>query len=120
MIKVELTNAYNGIIKKITDTQYNGVDQKAEIVHVYEIENDRTLSSYLKMINLIDDIFADLGLDSGSDHDPLALRFDFGWGDKYNPTLEEVNLKIKILRQKIKNLNNYKEVIERNPNVNSV
>jgi hypothetical protein len=120
MIKIELSNASNGIIKKITETQFNGVDQNIEIVKVYEIEGDRSLNSYLKMGILIEDILSDLGLDMGSDYQPDKLSFVVDWGDKYNPTLEEVNQKIKELKSEIKGLTKYREVIERNPNANSV
>jgi hypothetical protein len=37
MIKIELSNASNGIIKKVIDTQFNSVDQAVELVKVYEI-----------------------------------------------------------------------------------
>ena len=120
MIKIELTNASNGVIKKVTDSQFNGADQNAEITTVYEIDEENVIEGYVAIVDLLIDISKDLGLELGSDFSPAQLQFNVTWGDKYNPSAEEVDLKLKLLRNEMKQWKEYKEVIERNPNVNSV
>lgn len=111
MIKIELTNAINGVIKKVIDTQYNGDDQTVEITTVYELSTEDELQYFLQIIKFLQDVSKDLGLHSGSDYDSNKLIFDIDWGDKYNPTEEEVNLRIKDLKEEIKNLNLYKKLL---------
>jgi hypothetical protein len=110
MIKIELNNADNGVIKKVIDTQYNGVDQSAEIVKVYELDEDDRLSYYEKLVTLLKDISRDLGLDMGSDYEEAKLVFDLDWGDKYTPTIEDLDLRIKDLRSELNALREYKKI----------
>jgi hypothetical protein len=116
MIKIELINADNGIIKKVIDTQFNGVDQSAEIITVYEFEQEDVIDQYQKVAQFFSDITKDLAIDTGSDHDPIKLRFELDWGDKYNPSREEVDAHLKYLRSEMKMWKEYKRVIESNPN----
>ena len=116
MITIQLTNAQNGIIKKVIDTQYNGVDQSAELTTLYEFNEEDKVQYFLKIIVLLEDISKDLGLECGNDHDSLQLGFDVDWGDKYDPTVEEINEKIKDLRLRIKDLNEYKKLLESDGN----
>jgi hypothetical protein len=111
MIKIQLANADNGIIKTITDNQYNGADQSINIVKVYEIDEDSE-QYFDKLIEILTDISRDLGLDFGSNFDPEQLIFDVDWGLSYLPTEEEVNVKIKSLKGEIKELNEYKKELK--------
>jgi hypothetical protein len=120
MIKVELTNASNGIVKRVIDTQFNGADQSAEIVTLYEIDEENPYLGYSKVATFLTDVIKDLAIDTGSDHSPAKLIFDIEWGDKYNPSIDEVNEYLKYLRDQMKVWKDYKRVIESNPNVNSV
>ena len=43
MIKIEISNASNGIIKKVIDTQFNSAEQTVELIKVYEISEDEPL-----------------------------------------------------------------------------
>ena len=115
MIKIQLTNADNGIIKTITDNQYNGADQSIDIVKVYEIDEDSE-QYFDKLIEVLTDISRDLGLDLGSNFDSEQLVFDVDWGLSYLPTEEEVNEKIKSLKEEIKELNEYKKELKRELN----
>ena len=120
MIKIELTNASNGIIKKVIDTQFNGVDQTVEIVTLYEFDEDDPFMQYAKISQFLLDITKDLAIETGSDHSPIRLKFELGWGDKYNPSLVEVNEHIKSLRDEIKSWKEYKKAIENNPNASFI
>lgn len=111
MIKIELTSASNGVIKKIIDTQSN-----EEIFKVYEIPPDSKPESFLNIIDLMSDISEDLGLEMGSDFDPLQINFDVDWGEKYRPSVDEVDLKIKALNAEIKILKDYKKELTENAN----
>lgn len=112
MITIELNNATNGIIKKVIDTQYNGVDQKAEITTLYELDEEERLPYFLRLINLLEDISNDLGIHLGNDHDSIRLNFMLDWGDKYTPTVEEINERIKDLKEELRELREFKKLIE--------
>jgi hypothetical protein len=120
MIKIELSNASNGIIKRVIDTQFNGADQSAEIVTLYEIDEEDPYLQYEKIAQLLSQLTKDLALDTGSDHSPVKLKFELGWGDRYNPSLEEVNEHLKGLRDEIRAWKEYKKAIETNPNASIV
>lgn len=120
MIKIELSNASNGIIKRVVDNQFNGVDQSAEIVTVYEFNEEDPFSQYSKIAQFLSEITKDLAIDTGSDHSPARLRFELNWGDRYNPSLDEVNEHLKSLRDQMRQWKEYKKAIENNPNVNLV
>jgi hypothetical protein len=110
MIQIKLSNAENGIIKSITDSQYNGADQSVEIVRVYELDEEG--EDYFDKISLLLlDISRDLGLNLGGNFDRDQLVFDVSWGEKYIPTIEEVNERIKELKEELKDLNMYKKEI---------
>jgi hypothetical protein len=111
MIKIQLANAENGIIKTITDNQYNGADQIVDIVKVYEVDEDSE-SYFDKVAEILTDISKDLGLDLGSNFDSEQMIFDVDWGLAYIPTEEEIDIKIKLLRQEIKDLNELKKELK--------
>jgi len=113
MITIQLNNAENGIIKKVIDTQYNGVDQKVEITKIYELKEDR-LQYFLRVTDLLEEIAEDLGLSLGGDFDGAQLKFDLDWGSKYTPNEEEVDEKIKDLNTQIKQLKDYKKSLKIN------
>lgn len=111
MITIQLSTASNGVIKKVIDTQYNGVDQSVEITTLYELDEEDKMSYYLKISSLLGDLSKDLGLYLGSDYEGVQMSFSLDWGDKYTPSLEEVNDRIKELRSEIKDLNEYKKIL---------
>ena len=70
MIKINLQNATNGIIKTVIDNQYNGADQVAEIVKVYEIDDETSDDYFDRVSSFLFDITKDLCLFTGSDIGP--------------------------------------------------
>lgn len=112
MIKIQLSNAENGIIKTVSDTQYNGADKSIEITRVYELDEDSEI--YFDIVaGILMDISRDLGLELGGNYDRDQLNFQIDWGISYSPTLEEVNEKIKDLKREIRELNEYKKEISK-------
>jgi|LakMenEpi03Aug12_release.lakeMendotaPanAssembly.Ray.scaffolds.fasta_scaffold1097167_2 hypothetical protein len=114
MIKIELKNASNGVIKTVIDTRDN--KETTDTIKVYEIDSTSKLDSFIAIVDLVDDIIQDLGLDAGSDHEPLQIQHDIDWGEKYNPSIEEVEQKIKTLNAQVKELKEYKRVLIENAN----
>jgi hypothetical protein len=109
MIKIELTSASNGVIKRVVDT--NSENQDSDSLKVYEIDSDYREDSYLGIVELLTDISADLDLDMGSDYDDLQIKFDFDWGDKFIPSEEEIEKKIKSLNTEIRRLKEIKKLL---------
>lgn len=100
MIKIELCNASNGIIKKINTNKF---EESSENLKVYEFNEDFEVH-YATIVTFLDDICADLGLEIGSDYEFAQLKFDVDWGDKYIPEVEEIDEKIKDLKSQLKKL----------------
>jgi hypothetical protein len=120
MVKIKLTNANNGIIKTVTDTQYNGADQVANIVILYELNEDNIEEYQEKVAEIFSDLSKDLGLHLGSDYDPYKLNMIVDWGDKYIPSIEEIDDRIKMLKADIKDLTALKKsLIEGNEDVDN-
>jgi hypothetical protein len=108
MIKIELSNASNGIIKKVIDTQFNSVDQTVELIKVYEISETEP-ESLFDTIDILSSIGEDLGLAFGSDHGPIQIKLDLDWGEEYIPSIEEIDLRIKSLQSEVKALKETKK-----------
>jgi hypothetical protein len=117
MIRVELTNVHNGLVKKIVDTQFNGDDQFGEITKIYEFSDDDIESNQEKTVQFLIDLTKDLAIDLGSDH-TYKMKFIFDWGSRYNPSLQEVNERIRRLSHEIKSWKSYRKAIENHPNAN--
>ncbi len=108
MIKVELNNASNGVIKKVITPLEK--ECSLELLKVYELDPESS-ESYLKTIKtLITDIILDMALEVGSDYSSEQMKIDIDWGPKYSPSIEEINEKIKKLSKEIKDLKRLKNV----------
>jgi predicted translin family RNA/ssDNA-binding protein len=114
MIKIELRNASNGVIKTVIESQSN--QEYSETVKVYEIYPEEKLESFLNIIQLLEDVTDDLGLETGSKFEPLQLHYDIDWGENYRPRIEEVGMKIKSLKRQLKHLAGLKKAITENAN----
>lgn len=111
MITIELTNASNGLIKKITDTNYNGAGERFEEMVVYQI-NDK--NDFEAITEFLYEISSDLGLELGSDFSDKQLLIDVDWGPNYIPSIEEIDERIKYLQDEIKDLRALKKAKEGN------
>lgn len=114
MIKIELSNASNGVIKKVIDTHTN--QDSSDKLKVYEIDPDYKADSFVGISELLEDVISDLGLDVGSDFESLQIKIDFDWGEKYTPSLEEVDNRIKGLNAQVKHLKEIRKVLIDNAN----
>jgi hypothetical protein len=112
MIKINLQNASNGVIKTVTDNQYNGADQTAEIIKVYEIEDEKSETYFDRVSELLFDVARDLCLYTGSDLGPIKMDIVIDWGLGYLPTEEEIDSRIKELKTEIKELQNFKKSVK--------
>ena len=101
MITIKLEIASNGIIKTVCDNNYNGAGSKHETRTVYETTNDPNFTNTCRFLY---DTCDDLGVNLGNKFDPAVLNFEVGWGEKYEPYLEEVNLLVKNLSNDLKSL----------------
>ena len=112
MIKINLQNASNGVIKTVIDNQYNGANQTAEIIKVYEIEEESSETYFDRVSELLFDIARDLCLYTGSEVGPIKMDIITDWGVDYLPSEEEVDQRIKDLKSELKELQVYKKVLE--------
>jgi len=101
MITIKLEIASNGIIKTVMDDNYNGAGYENELRKVYETEADGNFENTIKFLYEVCD---DLGIDLGNKFDRQVLNFEVGWGDRYEPGLEEINVLIKALSYELKDL----------------
>lgn len=112
MVKINLQNASNGVIKTVIDNQYNGANQTAEIIKVYEIEEESSETYFDRVSELLFDVARDLCLFTGSEVGPIKMDIITDWGTGYMPSEEEVEERIKELKLEIKELQNYKKVLK--------
>jgi hypothetical protein len=101
MITIKLEIASNGIIKTVSDDNYNGAGSGKESITVYETDDDPIFSNTSKFLYEVCD---DLGVNLGNKFDQTVLNFEVDWGNKYEPGLEELNHTIKSLAYDLKDL----------------
>jgi len=101
MITIKLEIASNGIIKTVSDDNYNGAGSDKESRTVYETDDDPLFSNTSKFLYEVCD---DLGVNLGNKFDQTVLNFEVMWGGRYNPNLDELNHVIKSLSNELKDL----------------
>jgi len=99
MVSISLELADNGVIKTIKDDNYNGAGELYEGKRVFEIDVDPT---HEKKLEFIYSLCRDLGLDLGNDFSNNVLKFDIGWGNDYNPTVDELEKKVNLMKAEMK------------------
>jgi hypothetical protein len=110
MITIKLEIASNGIIKTVSDDNYNGAGSDHGSITVYETDDDPEFSNTSKFLYEVCD---DLGVNLGNKFDQTVLNFEVTWGGRYTPNLEELNRIIKSLSYDLKDLKNLqKELTE--------
>jgi hypothetical protein len=111
MVKIILESARNGVIKKVTDDNYGGGKEYFTSTDVYESadELDKNKKSYIKRFFF--DLCDDLGLEIGSKFDNNILDITSIWGSHYEPTVKEIESKIKKLKTELIELEEWKKNI---------
>ena len=117
MITIKLEIASNGIIKTVTDNNYNGAGSKHENRTVYVTESDIEFNETIRFLYETCD---DLGINLGNKYDENVLNFELGWGHKYNPSLDQVKSLIKDTQKNLKELKDWKTEIEQQQKVQSI
>ena len=110
MIKIVLESARNGVIKKVIDDNYGGGKEHFTSTDVYESTEERnsTENTYIKRFFF--DLCDDLGLNLGSKFDKDVLDINTGWGSHYEPTVKDIESKIKRLKIELEELEEWKNI----------
>ena len=109
MIKIVLEPARNGVIKKVIDDNHGGGREHFTSTDVYEAnENDKNQFSYVKRFFF--DLCDDLGLMLGSKFDKNVLDINTQWGTHYEPTIKDIDKKIKRLKSELEELEEWKNI----------
>ena len=109
MITIKLELASNGVIKTVTDNNYNGAGSSHEKRTVYETDND---TNYNNTVRFLYDLSSDLGIDLGNKFSKDVLNFELGWGDKYEPSYEEVKEMVKDTSKNLKELKQWEKELK--------
>ena len=108
MAKIILETARNGIIKKIFDDNSGGSNMNVTYTDVYELEDDSKITKKA-LVKFLYELCEDLGLKVGNKFSSAVIDIDFTWGSHYDPTNEEIELKISELEETLellKEINN--------------
>jgi hypothetical protein len=119
MITIKLEIASNGVIKTVTDNNYNGAGSKHENRTVYVTDNDKS-TGFSETIRFLYDICDDLGINLGNKFDESVLNFELGWGHKYEPSLEQVKGLVKETSKNLKELKEWKADLEKQQKVQDI
>lgn len=109
MITIKLELASNGVIKTVSDNNYNGAGSSHEKRTVYETDND---TNYNNTVRFLYDLTSDLGIDLGNKFSKDVLNFELGWGDKYEPSYEEVKEMVKETSKNLKELRQWEKELK--------
>lgn len=99
---VDLKLADNGIIKTVKDNNINAAGESFESTTVYEFD---TVQNRIKFI---EELSVDIGLEFGNSKSREQIQISTGWGKHYKPSKTEIEKKIKMLKVKIKHLEQIK------------
>tara|TARA_R100000005_G_C4892375_1_gene138552 strand:+ start:110 stop:502 length:393 start_codon:yes stop_codon:yes gene_type:complete len=109
MITIKLELASNGVIKTVMDNNYNGAGSNHEVRSVYETDNDEEFHNTIRFLY---DLMDDLGMDSGNKFSKNSLDITSVWGDKYNPSLEELNQVVKQTSEHLRDLKKWQKELK--------
>lgn len=102
MITISIEPADNGLIKFLIDDNINGGGEEHVSRKVYEFDGARGRSN---QVNFLRELLLDLGLDTGTDLDPNKLNIQLDWGSQYEPTQDELKIRIKQVEAQLRKLN---------------
>jgi len=109
MITIKLELASNGVIKTVSDNNYNGAGSSHEKRTVYETEEDENFDATIRFFYELAD---DLGINLGNKYNKFVLDFDTQWGSKYEPNHEEVKQLVKDTAQTLKELRSWEKELK--------
>lgn len=98
MVKIILESAKNGVIKRIIDDNHGGSKEHWTTTDVYEQPDNDKLEYVMKFFF---DLCEDLGIDLGSKFDKEVITIRKEWGTHFEPTTEDLKLKIKELEAQL-------------------
>ena len=110
MVKIVLESARNGVIKKVIDYNYGGGKEHFTSTDVYEANEEHKLNKNTYIKRFFFDLCDDLGLELGSKFDKDVLDINTGWGSHYEPTVKDIETKIKRLKSELKELEEWKNI----------
>lgn len=113
MLEVKLEIASNGVIKTVTETNFNSAGQGKVVRCVYETEDDKK-TSFINTMKLFYDISDDLGIDFGNKFDVNVLGFKTGWGTHYEPSLNDIQQIKKDLTEELKYIRGLEKTMKEN------
>lgn len=100
MISISIEPADNGLVKHVIDDNVNGAGEEHIARRVYDFED----KSRINQVKFFNDLILDLGIDVGTDLDNNKVNINVVWGNKYQPTSDEIKNRIKQLELEIKRL----------------
>jgi hypothetical protein len=98
MVKITLEPARNGVVKRIVDDNHGGSSEEWISVDVYEQLEPNKLE-YVKKFFF--ELCEDLCLDLGNEYSKEVISIKQEWGSQYKPTKEEIQEKIKELKEEL-------------------
>lgn len=107
MVRVELTSASNGVIKRVVDDNYNGAGAPFTVTKLYAIEKNDPMTAhqaYQLLTDLVKDLCVDVGHDAGH-----RLVFNLEWGELYTPPPDELNERMRVAREQLRILQELKQ-----------
>jgi len=113
MITIKIEMASNGVIKTISDDNYNGANELNEWKTVYETDGD-SQKGFNTTIQFLVDLTSDLGIDLGNKFSKEVLLFDTNWGSHYEPSINDIKEKIKDLNADLKEYKEWLDAAKKN------
>jgi len=110
MVKIVLESARNGVIKKVIDDNYGGGNEHFTSTDVYESLEDAKSNEKTYIKRFFFDLCDDLGLEIGSKFDKAVLDINIVWGSHYEPTVKDIEVKIKRLKIELEELEEWKNI----------
>ena len=110
MIKIVLEPARNGVIKKVIDDNHGGGREHFTSTDVYESADEHKTNENTYIKRFFFDLCDDLGLELGSKFDKDVLDINTQWGSHYEPTVVDIDYKIKRLKSELKELEEWKNL----------
>lgn len=96
MQHITLEIADNGVIKTIVDDNINGAGERFETKTVYDLEKGDTIATKMELLY---ELSEDIGMHLGNSKQPDQIQIISGWGENYEPTVEEIEARIEEIKE---------------------